>query len=121
MTLKSNVTFKGSASYLEYKTNGPYFTYLNPGVYLFEVWGAQGGCLNESSSAKGGYSRGILYLRWRTKTFINVGQNGFCVTQPSIITSFAYNGGGCGKTATPIFTFYIFLLSLSSLYNVGVK
>ena len=99
MALSGNVTFEDTVSYLEYVTNGPYFSVFKPGVYLFEVWGAQGGCLNGCSSSKGGYSRGVLYLRKNTKIFINIGQTGCCVKTPSTETSESYNGGGKGKTS----------------------
>ena len=36
-----------------------YSTYLFPGKYLFELWGAQGGCLSDCTEATGGYSKKI--------------------------------------------------------------
>ena len=100
MTLTSNITFNETVSYLEYKTNGPYFAFFKPGAYLFELWGAQGGCLENCTSAKGGYSRGVLYLRHTTKIFVNIGQQGSCVSIPKTSTEISYNGGGYGRTAS---------------------
>ena len=99
MARTGNITFDYTVSYLEYKTNGPYFAYFQPGAYLFELWGAQGGCLDGCANAKGGYSRGVLYLRHSAKIFINVGQKGSCVSVPNTKTEKSYNGGGIGRTA----------------------
>ena len=96
MTPIGNISFDGTVSYLEYKVDFPYFSVFSPGAYLFEVWGAQGGCFDECLNVKGGYSRGVLYLKHSTKIFINVGQKGSCISTPSAKTSPAYNGGGIG-------------------------
>ena len=44
--------------------------FLNPGTYQLEVWGASGGIQSSSyPRGLGGYSKGILTLRERTKVF----------------------------------------------------
>jgi hypothetical protein len=97
MSLVNNITFNGATAFLEYQTNGPYFSVFSPGAYLFEVWGAQGGCFDECKSAKGGYSRGVLYLSKPTKIFVNVGEHGDCVFKNFTATNESYNGGGKGR------------------------
>ena len=93
-----NITFEESVSYLEFKEHGPYFSFLAPGAYLLEVWGAQGGTISGNQGAKGGYSHGILLLKKRTKIFVNVGETGACTSTRSTTTRPSYNGGGSGRT-----------------------
>ena len=82
----------------------PYSFTFEPGSYLLEVWGAQGG--NSSISffgsemstfgvgGKGGYSRGILRLSTKTPAFIYVGQKGFVIKEESKSSSGTFGGGG---------------------------
>ena len=100
MVNNGNITFVGNKTVLEYKTNGPYFTRLAPGAYLFEVWGAQGGNIPPCQQNKGGYSRGIIHLRATTTIFVNVGQKGECTTKLGVPTPESYNGGGNGLTSS---------------------
>jgi hypothetical protein len=51
--------------------------FLDSGTYELEVWGASGG-LTHSSYVRGlgGYSRGIITLKERTKVFVHIGSQG---------------------------------------------
>jgi hypothetical protein len=49
--------------------------YLGPGHYQLEVWGACGG-FYASTRGLGGYARGTITLRERTKVFVRVGSQG---------------------------------------------
>ena len=63
---------------------------LDPGDYLLEVWGAQGGNFNETYfGGYGGYSVGKVKFESKTTVYIVVGGS------PSS-TSGGYNGGGSG-------------------------
>lgn len=61
---------------------------LNPGKYILECWGAQGGYRTDSSKGgKGGYSVGTIDLQASTKLFVYVGGQ-------ATTTSGGFNGGG---------------------------
>ena len=67
---------------------------LKRGMYLFELWGAQGYCgsySNNQYACTGAYVRGILSLRKITTFFLFVGRQGI----GSSMTIF--NGGGSGQ------------------------
>jgi hypothetical protein len=75
--------------------------FLDTGIYQLEVWGASGGCGSTSiPRGLGGYSRGILTLRERTKVFVRLGSQG-SDTANGIGTE-GCNGGGyttsCGRS-----------------------
>ena len=54
---------------------------LEPGKYVLECWGAQGGYRSNSSyGGKGGYSTGTLTLTQKTTIYIYVGGSGNSVT-----------------------------------------
>ena len=72
----------------------PYIITLNPGRYIFEVWGAQGGGNNTGIShllygGKGGYSIGKTLLETPTTFYIYVGSSGTNKTGDG-----GFNGGG---------------------------
>lgn len=68
---------------------------LDPGKYILECWGAQGGSYSSYSGGAGGYSIGTITLSQRTNLYIYVG--GQPATQTSIgATSGGFNGGGAG-------------------------
>ena len=69
--------------------NSPYEYYFRPGLYLFELWGADGG---GSSPGCGAYVSGKLKLETRTKLYIYIGQKGVNGMNT------AYNGGGRGQS-----------------------
>ena len=69
---------------------------LEPGYYLLEVWGAQGGSDGSKSGGKGGYSKGILKLSTPTKAFFYVGAEGTRAGD-DILTDYSFNGGGRGS------------------------
>lgn len=57
---------------------------LEPGKYVLECWGAQGGYRSNSSyGGKGGYSTGTLTLTQKTTIYIYVGGSGNSVTSAS--------------------------------------
>ena len=75
------------------------FKIKNDGIYLLEVWGAQGGLSTNKYATNvggyGGYSNGTIHLSPETILYINVGE------QPLEVTSIygsagGYNGGGSG-------------------------
>ena len=78
-----------------------YPAYLFPGKYLFELWGAQGGCMDGCAGAKGGYSKGTIVLRSSTNVFVSVGQQGTCTSGSALETPASFNGGGKPKIFAP--------------------
>ena len=70
-----------------------YFTFLL-GVYQLEVWGAQGGSIS-SQSGKGGYSKGSITIKSKTKAFIHIGGRGTYNTKIGLQKG-GNNGGGNG-------------------------
>jgi hypothetical protein len=66
--------------------------FLNPGTYQLEVWGASGGIYSHIARGLGGYSKGILTLRERTKVFVRLGSQGSDTA--SGIGTEGCNGGG---------------------------
>lgn len=73
---------------------------LQPGLYAFEAWGAQGGNGYNSSSytstgGKGGYSYATVKVSTATKYYIVVGGQGTTATSTSTYAG-GYNGGGSG-------------------------
>ena len=70
---------------------------LDPGKYILECWGAQGGSYSSYSGGAGGYSIGTITLSQRTNLYIYVG--GQLATQTSTgATSGGFNGGGYRNT-----------------------
>lgn len=70
---------------------------LDPGKYILECWGAQGGSYSSYSGGAGGYSIGTITLSQRTNLYIYVG--GQPATQTSTgATSGGFNGGGYRNT-----------------------
>ena len=69
----------------------PYSFILQPGIYKFEVWGAQGGRGTHEDTLEatsGGYSLGIINLKYPTLTYVFVGGKGVSNGAGG------YNGGG---------------------------
>lgn len=62
---------------------------LNPGRYLLEAWGAQGG---GAQGGKGGYSSGVIEIKETTTIYINVGSSGASANATK-------NGGGTSTVA----------------------
>jgi hypothetical protein len=63
--------------------------FFEPGIYQLEVWGASGGVYNTAiSRGLGGYAKGILTLRERTKAFIHLGGQ-------ASDTTYGTGTGGC--------------------------
>ena len=76
-------------------------TILN-GVYLFEVWGAQGGTGCYSTAAKkeganGGYAAALFRIQKNSKIFLNIGgKGGDAVNMDFKVSEGGFNGGGKG-------------------------
>jgi hypothetical protein len=67
--------------------------FLDPGIYLLEVWGASGGkCCSHVTRGLGGYAKGVLTLRERTKVFVRLGGQGSDTTNG--VGTEGCNGGG---------------------------
>ena len=78
---------------------------LDPGKYILECWGAQGGSYSSYSGGAGGYSIGTITLSQRTNLYIYVG--GQPATQTSTgATSGGFNGGGAGCSRTYNYSTY---------------
>ena len=78
---------------------------LDPGKYILECWGAQGGSYSSYSGGAGGYSIGTITLSQRTNLYIYVG--GQPATQISTgATSGGFNGGGAGCSRTYNYSTY---------------
>ena len=99
MTELGNITFSENIAYLEFREAAPYYSVFAPGAYYLEVWGAQGGAPEGNDGGKGGYSRGIIFLRKYTKIYINVGEKGHCTSLYEREVRGSFNGGGPGKTS----------------------
>ena len=67
---------------------------LDKGEYLLEVWGASGGTYNPSKAlgGAGGYARGKLTVKEKTKVFVHVGSQGSNTSRGE--GSQGCNGGG---------------------------
>ena len=91
-----------SAYFLDYpcethKECYPIESTLPQGLYLLEVWGAQGGSDGDFYGGRGGYSSGILTIKKPTKAFFFIGAEGTRIKKSdSLFTDFSFNGGGIG-------------------------
>ena len=71
---------------------------LQPGTYLFELYGGQGGL----DGGKGGYTAGVLHVANTTRFSFYIGAEGNIVNNSILnknetFSDFSYNGGGkCG-------------------------
>ena len=82
---------------------------LEPGKYLFECWGAEGGTWNsETYDGRGAYTRGIIRLKELTKLYIYVGEKGSTVTGKALNLPQTFNGGGIGglSSYTGVYSHY---------------
>ena len=85
---------------------------LDPGLYRFRCWGAQGGSYNNTyQGGAGGYSEGVIRLEATTTLYLYVGG------QPKPLTSSGtsnagFNGGGTG-------TYHCFMTNTYSTYPQG--
>lgn len=79
---------------------------LSSGIYMLEVWGAQGGYgMNETyRGGYGGYSLGYINLDTATDVFIAVGgQGGNGLEKVSTLNAGGFNGGGNSYGTTNIY------------------
>lgn len=92
--------FDNSANVFNYTGSVQSFTAPSTGYYLVEVWGAQGGpSLADGkimgTGARGGYSKGNVYLQAGETIYIAVGGQGATPTSGSTPAG-GWNGGGKG-------------------------
>jgi hypothetical protein len=66
--------------------------FLDPGTYELEVWGASGGQFGSIPRGLGGYAKGTITLRERTKVYVHVGSQGSDTSTGS--GTQGCNGGG---------------------------
>ena len=95
----SSVYGESEENILEFNyTGSAHAVTLNPGKYVLECWGAQGGGLQNNSSldtaagGMGGYSVGTLTLTSRTTIYVYVGGMGKSIG--SGLAEGGFNGGG---------------------------
>ena len=70
------------------------------GIYLLEVWGAQGGTSEDfADEGKGGYSSGTISLNAKEKLYVVVGGQGSSTDENGLYKG-GYNGGGDGALGT---------------------
>ena len=97
---EENITNDGLSYILKYpcKDNRvectSYYSMFQPGNYIFEVWGAQGGF----NGGHGGYSFGLITLTSRTPVYITIGSEGDEIDSKNGFTTAAFNGGGIGHS-----------------------
>ena len=92
--------FDTSANVYHYTGSVQTFTAPATGYYLVEVWGAQGGSsladgLLMGTGARGGYSKGNVYLNAGQTLYISVGGQG-ATPKTGTIPAGGWNGGGKG-------------------------
>ena len=74
---------------------------LDPGLYRFRCWGAQGGSYSSSyQGGAGGYSEGIIRLEESTTLYLYAGGQPSPVTTSTDPTVGGFNGGGVGEYTT---------------------
>ena len=74
---------------------------LDPGLYRFRCWGAQGGSYsNTYQGGAGGYSEGLIRLEESTTLYLYVGGQPSPVTTSTDPTVGGFNGGGVGEYTT---------------------
>ena len=69
-----------------------------PGIYLLELYGAEGGKINEYHGGKGGYSKGVLTIEQYTDAYLYIGAQGETTSEyVDDETCKSFGGGGFGK------------------------
>ena len=69
-----------------------------PGIFLLELYGAEGGQVNDHHGGKGGYSRGILTTYHYIDAFLYIGAQGETTTNElSSTVQRSFGGGGSAK------------------------
>jgi hypothetical protein len=95
----SNVTIYGKSVVFSYpcKTHEctNYEAIIQPGIYILETWGAQGGY----GGGLGGYSRGVIEVKRAKNLYIFVGSKGTTIDKKFGSTPAAFNGGARGFSA----------------------
>ncbi len=75
------------------------------GKYKLEVWGAQGGSVNDSyPGGYGGYSKGEITLTENEVLYVNVGGAGTSIKEQNKEAKGGYNGGGNAITRSNSYT-----------------
>lgn len=86
--------------------SGQTFVNLNPGVYFFELWGAQGGTGSKDTSkapagGKGSFVSGLLDLKRKRTFYLFIGGKGEDGSQTTnSVAKGGFNGGGNGGADT---------------------
>ena len=84
----------------DYTGNVQTYTVPLTGTYKLEVWGAQGGGLNQTETSScagyGGYAYGNMNMSKGQTLYICVGGSGTLTTIPDGLSGGGYNGGGNG-------------------------
>ena len=93
----SNISVASNVFTLFYPCNSRssctnYISSFPAGIYIFEVWGCSGGL----NGGLGGYSKGTVELRRRTKIRIFIGSEGESLIGTRGYTNPSFNGGGRG-------------------------
>ena len=74
---------------------------LDPGLYRFRCWGAQGGSYSSTyQGGAGGYSEGVIRLEATTTLYLYAGGQPSPVTTSTDPTVGGFNGGGVGEYTT---------------------
>ncbi len=105
---RDEVGYEGQVEWMFDYTGGEQtFTAPATGTYKLEVWGAQGGGVNDSSNSTsvnggyGGYSNGIIQMKKSQTLYINIGGQGtnncFEDSSDTSLCPGGYNGGGYGR------------------------
>ena len=69
------------------------FTASKKGIYLIELWGAQGGSYSTANGGKGAYTSGGIFLQQGETLYLYVGGQGSAVHYNTVVNG-GYNGGG---------------------------
>ena len=108
------ITFNSRSYVSRYPCSSIYDCYplkitLQPGIYKFECWGAEGGTHDsENYGGRGAYTSGILHLHEKQTFYFYVGESGQTVTGEIKVLPPTFNGGGSGgiQTSTSGLTHY---------------
>ncbi len=94
---KSNIFTLNNEITLNY-TGGVQTVTLQPGNYIFECWGAQGGkYTNLTTNTNGGYSKGTVAITTAKTFYVYVGESGkYGINTASYDVAPSWNGGGGG-------------------------
>ena len=79
----------------EYTGNYQEFKVYRTGYYQLETWGAEGGTANGYAGGKGGYAKGVKYLKEGETVYVYVGGRGTTCHKSTVSAcTGGFNGGG---------------------------